>query len=100
MIPADAFNSFVDAANYIRARQHNTEGDAADEFRQTGIVRLRNNTGFALPRFAILALSEPIIGPAANPQEFKNKINFEGGRPYDPIAAERFAVLLEPGRAD
>jgi len=96
VIPADAFNGFVDVANYVRARQHNTESDAADEFRQTGIVRVRNNTGFALPRFAVLALSEPIVGPAANLQEFKNKVNFEGGTPYDPIAAGRFAVLLEP----
>jgi hypothetical protein len=45
---------------------------------------------------AVLALSEPITGPAANLQEFKNKVNFEGGTPYDPITAGRFAVLLEP----
>jgi hypothetical protein len=32
----------------------------------------------------------------ANLQEFKNKVNFEGGTPDDPIAAGRFAVLLEP----
>jgi len=96
VIPADAFNGFVDAANYVRAGQHNTASDATDEFRQTGIVRVRNNSGFALPRFAVLALSEPIIGPAANLQEFKNKVNFEGGTPYDPIAVGRFAVLLEP----
>ena len=96
VIPADAFNGFVDAANYVHARRHNTESDAADEFGQTGIVRVRNNTGFALSRFAVLALSEPIIGPAANLQEFKNKVNFEGGTPYDPVAAGRFAVLLEP----
>lgn len=100
VIPADAFNGFVDAANYVRARRHNTESDAADEFRQTGIVRVRNNSGFALPRFGVLALSEPIVGPAANLQEFKNKVNFEGGMPYDPIAAGRFAVLLEPLDAD
>jgi hypothetical protein len=86
----------VDAANYVRARRYNTESDAADKFRQTGIVRVRNNSGFAPPRFAVLALSEPIIGSLANLQEFKNKVNFVGGTPYDPIAAGRFAVLLEP----
>lgn len=96
VIPADAFNGFVDAANYVSARRHNTESDAADKFRQTGIVRVRNNSGFALRRFAVLALSEPIVGPLANLREFKNKVNFEGGTPYDPIAAGRFAVLLEP----
>jgi hypothetical protein len=96
VIPADVFNGFVDAANCVCARQHNTESDAADKFCQTGIVRVRNNTGFALPRFAVLALSEPIIGPLANLQEFKNTVNFEGGTPYEPIAAGRFAVLLEP----
>jgi hypothetical protein len=96
VLPADAFNGFVDAANYVRARQHNTESDAADEFRQTGIVAVRNTTGFALPRFAVLALSEPIIGPQDNLGEFQTRVTFEGGTPYDPIAAGRFAVLLEP----
>ena len=95
-IPAEAWNAFVDAANYVRARRHNTESDATNEFRQTGIVRVRNNTGVALPRFAVLALSSPIIGPAANLQEFKNKVNFEGVTPYDPVADGRFAILLEP----
>lgn len=55
--------------------------DAAEVVCRTGIVRVRNNSGFALPRFAVLALSEPIIGPLANVQEFKNKVNFEGGTP-------------------
>ena len=95
-VPATAYNAFLDAARQTRGRLHETEADAADEFRQTGIVRVRNNTGFALPRFGVLALSEPIVGPAANLQEFKNKVNFEGGTPYEPIAAGRFAVLLEP----
>jgi hypothetical protein len=59
--------------------------DASSYSLQTTDYRLRrNNTGFALPRFAVLALSEPIIGPAANLQEFKNKVNFEGGTPYEP----------------
>lgn len=31
VIPADKFNGFVDAANDVRARQHNTESEAADE---------------------------------------------------------------------
>ena len=95
-LPAAAWNAFIDAANYVRSRRHNTESEAVDEFRQTGIVRVRNNTGFAQPRFAVLALSEPIIGPAANLQEFKSKPSFEGHTPYAPIAAGRFAVLLEP----
>ena len=70
--------------------------DAADEFGQTGIVRVRNNTGFALPRFCVLALSEPLIGPAANLQEFKNKVNYEGVVPAKNGHKGKFAVLLEP----
>jgi hypothetical protein len=68
----------------------------ADWFRHPGIIPGRNNTGYALPRFAVLALSEPIIGPAANLQEFKNKVNFEGVVPAKNGHKGKFAVLLEP----
>jgi hypothetical protein len=96
VIPADAFNGFVDAANYVRARRHNIESDAADEFRQSGIVKVRNASGADQGRFAVLGLTEPIILPADNLDEFKRQVTFEGVVPAKNEHKGKFAVLLEP----
>lgn len=95
-IPAEAFNAFLDASRYVRARQHNNESEPGDEFRQTGIVKVRNVTGQDQQRYSVLALQDPIIGPADNLREFKNRVNFDGDVPDDPPLSGRYAVLLEP----
>ncbi len=95
-VPAEAFNAFLDASRYVRARQHNTESESGDEFRQTGIVKVRNVTGEDQVRYSVLALQDPIIGPADNLREFKNRVNFDGGVPDDPPRSGRYTVLLEP----
>jgi len=85
-----------ETARLVRGQFHEADRDPAAQARQTGIVAVRNTTGFALPRFAVLTLSEPIIGPQDNLDEFQTRVTFEGNTPYDPIAAGRFAVLLDP----
>ncbi|MFO0799681.1 MAG: hypothetical protein U0804_19600 [Gemmataceae bacterium] len=99
-VPAAAYNAFADAARRVRGQFHEADRDSATLARQTGIVAVRNTTGFALPRFAVLALSEPIIGPQDNLGEFQTRVTFEGGTPFEPVAAGRFAVLLDPLDAD
>lgn len=95
-IPAAAYNAFLDAARFARGRQHETDRDPDAFFRQTGIVKVRNATGFALPRFSVLALAEPIIGPQDDLAEFQTRATFEGIVPEDPPVWGRFAVLLDP----
>lgn len=95
-IPAEAFNGFIDAATYVRARQHNSETDVPESFRQTSIVRVRNTTDETVPRFGILALGESIIQPEDNESEFKNTVAFEGSKPTDPVEPGKYAILLEP----
>lgn len=95
-IPAGAFNAFMDAARFVRSHQHDELQDPGAEFRQTTIVKIRNQAGQSLPRYSVLALREPIIGPADKLREFKNKVNFEGYKPEAPSKCEKFAVLFEP----
>lgn len=95
-ITAEAYNAFLDASRYVRARQHNNESESGEEFRQTGIVKVRNITGEDQPRYRVLALQDQIIGPADNLREFKNRVNFDGGVPDDPLRSSHYDVLLEP----
>ncbi|MCZ2341698.1 MAG: hypothetical protein LC104_07865 [Bacteroidales bacterium] len=95
-IPAAAYNAFADAARFARGRIHETGRESDPYFRQADIVPVRNNSGFALPRFAVIALAEPIIGPWDNLAEFQTRVAFEGIVPDDPPASGRFAVLLDP----
>jgi len=95
-IPAEAFNGFIDAAAYVRARQHNAETDAADSIRQTSIVRVRNTTDEPVPRFGVLTLGDSIIQPEDNESEFKNTVAFDGSKPEDPVEPGKYAIVLEP----
>jgi hypothetical protein len=94
-ITADAFNAFLDAARAVR--EHKQFGtDASQFFRQSGIVKLKNASGADRSRFAVLGLSEPIILPADNLDEFKRQVTFEGTVPVKNVHKGKFAVLLEP----
>ena len=75
-IPAAAHNAWLDAARAERNRQHDWPRTRAPEFRQTTIAKVKNTSGADLDRFAVLALSDPIITPDDNLQEFKNRPNF------------------------
>ena len=95
-IPAAAHNAWMDAARAERNRQHDVAQDAAQENRQTTVVKVRNTSGADLDRFAVLALSDPIITPTDNLQEFKNRPNFTGVAPADPTKCKTYCILLEP----
>jgi hypothetical protein len=94
-VTAEAFNAFLDAARAVR--EHKIFGTEATQFfRQSGIVKLKNASGADRSRFAVLGLSEPIILPADNLDEFKRQVTFEGTVPVKNVHKGKFAVLLEP----
>jgi hypothetical protein len=99
-IPAAAYNAFLEAARRTRGQLHETDRDDETQFRQTGIVKVKNATGEDLGRFAVVALNAPIISPGDNLQEFQNKVTFDGVKPVDPAKHARFAILLEPLAVD
>jgi hypothetical protein len=99
-IPAEAFNTFIDAALDFKARQRNQGQSAQPGQRSSTILKVRNDSGEARLRFEVLGLAEPIISPELNEQAFQNEPTFTGVTPQDPDHRGRFAILLEPVEAD
>ncbi len=94
-VTAEAFNAFLDAARAVR--EHKVFGtDASQFFRQSGIVKVKNTSGADQGRFAVLGVTEPIILPADNLDEFKRQVTFEGTVPVKNVHKGKFAVVLEP----
>ena len=54
-IPAEAYNAFIDAVREERARRHSIQQEAGLEVRQTGIIKVRNQTGTDQDRYHIQA---------------------------------------------
>ncbi len=95
VIPAATFNAFVDVAQDYQGRQRSTTQDSAPNWRQTGIVPIRNDSDADRARFDVLGISGPVITPTANADAFKERVALKG---IVPTAAHvgRFVVLLEP----
>ena len=95
-IPAGTFNAFVDAAKDLRSRQQSRRQEHEPRYPNSGVVKVRNQSGQDRDRFDVLGLVSPIIDPAANLQAFSNEPALEGVRPEDPDHFGKFAILLEP----
>jgi hypothetical protein len=95
-IPAEAYNAFIDAARAEKASRHNIALASSPDFPSSTIIKVRNQTGVAQNRFNVLAIEAPIVAPAANLQQFKNAVAFNGVVPLNPMTGKRFAVLAEP----
>ena len=96
VIPAQTFNTFIDAARDFRARQQENAQTAQPGFRSSGIILVKNASGYDQNRFAILGIDSPVITPTDNEDEFKNKIVFSGVTPTDADHIGKFVILAEP----
>ena len=97
-IPAETFNTFIDAARDFKARRQSRTRESQVEFRQTGIVPVKNNSGADRERFDVLGIDRPLILPSDNLLSFQNQIAFVGVTPTEVDHLGRFVVLLEPLR--
>jgi hypothetical protein len=97
-IPAETFNTFVDAARDFKARRQSRTREPQFEFRQTGIIPVKNNSGTDCSRFEVLGIDQPIFTPSDNLLSFQNQIAFVGVTPTEQDHLGRFVVLLEPLR--
>ncbi|HEV58126.1 MAG TPA: hypothetical protein ENN87_11655 [Phycisphaerales bacterium] len=104
VIPADTFNTFVDAARGHVNRRHGWTGRPMPSRPDPCIILVYNNTGQDLDRYNIIAVQDHLYGPSYYPgdpdaeRSFKNSIVMTGivPRTSGESFTGRFAVLLEP----
>jgi hypothetical protein len=96
VIPAVAYNTFVDAACDYLARQRDQTQIARPGARHGGIVLVRNDCGADRGRFDVLGVAGAVFDPAADLDAFKNSPALSGATPSQSSHTGRFVVLLEP----
>jgi len=99
VIPAQAYNAFVDAAKDFQQRTRHVGQQATPGYRSAGIVLVKNESGEDRDRFDILGLGEPVILPDAggsSEQTFKNTVALRGEMPDGTLHEGKFAILAEP----
>jgi hypothetical protein len=96
VFPAEAYNAFVDAAQYVRRNVQGQTAAGSDVPRDTAVAFIQNNSGADRSRFDVLGLGAPLIGPSYNLDEFKNRLAMAGETPAEPGHVGKFAVLIEP----
>lgn len=97
VIPARAYNAFIDTAQAFAAVQSRTGGrPPAVAARSSGIVTVKNNTAGNLDRFAVLGVDDVIISPADNESEFLSRVGLVGVTPTVTDHKGKFLILLEP----
>ena len=84
VVPAQAYNAFIDAAKDFQQRTRYVGQQATPGYRSAGIVLVKNESGADRLRFEVLGLGEPIILPDADEQQFKNTVAFRGEPPDEP----------------
>lgn len=90
--PAEVYNRLVEVA---RGVDLDKSGRARDVFRQSGIIKIRNDSAEDVPQFGILGLKEPLILPDNGLDEFKRRVTLSGVTPTSTHLG-KFGVLLEP----
>lgn len=98
-IPHKAWNAFVEAARYVKGQKRSLFREALRDVPQTGIVRLRNESGSNRERFDVLGIDDVFPQPSANPNGFKAGPVLHGVTPSEDDHRGRFAILLEPAKS-
>ena len=99
VIPAPAYNAFIDAAQDFRARTANLGQQATPVSRSSGIVMVKNESGTDRARFDVLGLGEPLFlpdGPASAERSFMNAVALQNLDPPGPTGEHREEVRARP----
>lgn len=95
-IPAETFNTFIDAARDFRQRTQNRGQKPLLTFADSGIVLVKNASGNDRERFDVLGIEQPIFLPSDNLLSFTNQLSVVGVTPNENRHVGRSVVLLEP----
>lgn len=98
---AAAWNAMLAAAQAEQNRRFNNQTDDRGHFRQSGIIRVLNQSGTDLSRNSVLGLDSPIFlpGDGGDNNAFLREVCFRGSTPTAEHRG-RFCVLLEPAIED
>jgi hypothetical protein len=96
IIPANTYNAFVDAAQDYQRRKLSRQSTSLSSPRDADVVLVKNNSSADVARFGILGIDTPVIDPAANEDEFKNRVALAGVTPVENTHEGKFVVLAEP----
>jgi len=95
-VSAETFNTLLDAAQAYRDGRQNLGAMARPEPHDRNVVRVRNDSGAARARHAVLGVSGVVFPPEDNLAEFLTAPVLKGVTPDADEHAGRFVVLLEP----
>jgi hypothetical protein len=71
---ANTWNSFIDAAVYVKQRQADLSSQTPNRDTKSGVVLVRNGTDQDLAQFTVVSLGDLVIKPEDNEQEFRNNL--------------------------
>ena len=94
-IPADTWNTLIDAARSHRQRELSQGVDAGGLSAGAGIVTVRNASGTDQDRFAVMGIDSIIISPADNELEFQSRPAFDVVAPTEDHS-DSFVILTGP----
>lgn len=96
-IKAVTWNSFIDAAEYVKNLQSDQRGGPLSNGNYSGVVLLKNGESTLFPRFSAMAITDVLIRPDVNEPEFTGKCPaFLGRKVTNAYEEYPYAVLLEP----
>ena len=97
VIQASTWNSFIDAANYVKESRQGQGGRAVRSGVGGGVVLVKNAEGELRERFSALVLCDVAVTPNANEDEFVSCAPvFVGQKMTDEREGRPYAILLEP----
>lgn len=100
---ASTWNSFVDAAEFVKTSMVNTSNDEKRSLNQTGIILVKNTTSSTIEAFSIVALKTVVIEPKteASTRTFKFEMPFFEIEAFtEDTKNAPIAILQEPVRKD
>jgi hypothetical protein len=92
-IPKEVLNAVVENQ---RGFVPHPQANVKNLVRDSGIVKVRNDSGAWQPWFSVLGIDAPIITPTDNEREFKREVTFSCSTPEAGTHDGKFVVLLEP----
>lgn len=96
-IKADTWNAFIDAANFARSMKDSQGSLGMNAGMSEGVILVKNDEEESFPRYSALVLTDILISPEENEDEFVSRPPvFIGKRMTEKYADTPYGILMEP----